>query len=91
MLVLVIPAADRGLWERGTAFGEFLNFATDEQLAPLHRCDIACATMADMHVEFGTVPLGEPLMVLVEGGHAPQLRALDCHLVSDRDVRPRAR
>src|SRR5262249_56689641 len=35
LLVLVIPEEDEAKWNRGRAWGELLNFGTDDQLAPL--------------------------------------------------------
>lgn len=71
-LVLVIPEDGGDVYERGHLFGEYLNHATDEQLAPLGRAEVLCAKVADLRaagVRDGVD--GEPLMVAVP----PQGRA----------------
>jgi hypothetical protein len=60
-LVLVVPPDESARWERGAAFGDWLNHGDDDALAPLALVDVVCAPARD----FG-VP-GAPLMLLVVG------------------------
>lgn len=79
LLVLVIPK-DRE-YQRGSAFGEWLNYGSDEQIAPLALCEVACATMADLAELAPHVRTGEPLMVRVGTDRVPApLRFLDAEL-----------
>lgn len=77
-LLFVIPEDGSARYERGHLFGEYLNHATDEQLAPLALAEVGCATMAEIaaagvQVEGG----GEPLMALVTpDGRGHRLAAL---------------
>jgi hypothetical protein len=66
LLVLVIPADDGAKYERGETFGELLNFGADQDLAPLARVEVVCATMEDLRKIVPTAGDGEPLMVLVQ-------------------------
>jgi hypothetical protein len=72
LLVLVVPADDAQKWERGHAFGEWINHGSVEQRWPLALADVVCAPIA----ELGMPPeKNEPLMVLVEPtGEARTLR-----------------
>lgn len=48
LLVLVIPPDDGDKWPRGQVLGEWLNNASDAQLAPLSQVEVVCATVADL-------------------------------------------
>src|SRR5688572_25701231 len=48
LLVIVIPADDAQKYGRGTAFGELLNFATDDRMALLAMCEVVCAPIASV-------------------------------------------
>lgn len=81
LLVLIVPADDGVKWERGRAFGAWLNHASDEQLWSLSLCEVACATMADLRALVPSVGAGDPLMVLVETDRLPAtVRRLDARL-----------
>lgn len=81
LLVLVIPKKDEERDARGSAFGEYLNHGSAEQLAPLALCDLATASMADLRRLEPAVGRGEPLMVLLESdGLAPKVRAARARL-----------
>jgi hypothetical protein len=64
LLVLVIPDEDSDKWDRGRAFGEWINHGTDAQLAPLALVEVACLGLG----EVGRVYDGpsDPLMLLVD-------------------------
>jgi hypothetical protein len=66
-LVLVVPPDENARWERGAAFGEWLNHADDRALAPLALVDVVCAPARD----FGAS--GSPLMLLVVGSTVHRL------------------
>jgi hypothetical protein len=74
LLVIVIPQDDAAKWERGRAFGEWINHGTPEQLAPLAGQVVVCAGVVDMG---RYAPAGEPLMALVDPRHERPARALD--------------
>jgi len=68
LLVLVIPEDDGKKYDRGSAFGAWLNHGTPKQLAPLSACEVVCARMTEVRqlVTGGTIAgalTGEPLMV----------------------------
>lgn len=65
LLVFVIPADDGIKYDRGSAFGAWLNHGTPQQIAPLARCEVVCATMADVKRLVPGAPGKEPLMVAV--------------------------
>lgn len=76
VLVLVIPASDDHKWEQGHVFGEYLNNATDAELAPLARAEVVCATVAEVHKlapPNGPPPAtaDEPLLFVVHPGATP--------------------
>lgn len=84
LLVLVIPADGGQKYDRGRAFGEYLNHGSPEQLAPLALCEVACAEMAKLRRLVPAAGEGEPLMVLVETDRVPaQVQRLDVALVED--------
>jgi hypothetical protein len=81
LLVLVIPENDSAGWDRGAAFGEYLNHGTDAQLAPLAQVEVACARMHELKRLVPAAPGGEPLMVLIDTRRVPATaRALDVAL-----------
>lgn len=89
LLVLIVPTDDGVKWERGRAFGAWLNHASDEQLWPLALCEVACATMADLRSLVPSVGAGDPLMVLVETDQLPAtVRRLDARLPEVERGRP---
>jgi hypothetical protein len=84
LLVLVIPTRNKGeaRYERGSAFGEYLNHGSDDDLAPLASAVVVCACVSDVAVAFGVTLSGEPLMVLVDPAANPvQAQSLDARLV----------
>jgi hypothetical protein len=87
LLVLVIPEDGSQKYDRGTAFGEYLNHGSAEQLAPLGLCEVACAEMTRLRQLVPAVGEGEPLMVLVETDHLPA-RVQRLHGVLARDPDP---
>lgn len=66
VLVLIIPADDGDKWIRGKALGEWLNNASDAQLAPLAQVELVCATVADLERLIPGQVQGEPWMVWVD-------------------------
>lgn len=76
-LVLVVPEKDGQKWERGRAFGEWLNHGTDAELAPLAGYEVVCATMKAVR-KVAEVS-GEPLMVTIDP-RTGTARALDAKL-----------
>jgi hypothetical protein len=66
VLVVVIPADDGDKWTRGQTLGEWLNNATDAQLAPLAQVELVCATVADLARLIPGQVDGEPWMVVVD-------------------------
>ncbi len=68
LLVLVIPVDVTQKFERGRAFGEWLNHGSDAELRPLGQVEVAAATMAEVRRRWPAArPLGEPWMVLIHG------------------------
>jgi len=63
LFVIVIPAADDEKYERGGAFGEFLDHGSDDQLEPLSQAELVCAP-ADELREVALVA-GEPLFAVI--------------------------
>jgi hypothetical protein len=48
LLVLIIPTDDEKKWERGTWFGQVLNYGTDDTLALLSLVTLSCATSEEL-------------------------------------------
>lgn len=46
--MLVIVIAEQTIWERGHAVGNWLNNASDADLAPLGQVEVVCASLADL-------------------------------------------
>lgn len=65
LLVLVIPEDPGARWDRGYAFGAWLNHGTAQQLSWLAFADVCCEQLADLP-SLGVEVEGEPWMVLVE-------------------------
>jgi len=65
ILILVIPTDETKKYDRGRAFGEWLNHGSDEQLRSLGAVEVAAATMADVRRRWPSAGAGDPLMVLV--------------------------
>jgi hypothetical protein len=81
LLVLVIPRDDGHKWDRGAAFGAFLNYGDDDAIAPLDGCEVVCAGMAEVKKLVPSAPDGEPLMVVIDTQRVPATaRALDATL-----------
>jgi hypothetical protein len=85
LVVLVIPQTDEAKYERGHAFGEWLQHGRPDQLAPLAVARVACAEMAEVRKLATGVPAGEPWIVVVnddgraealEGALPPRPRAM---------------
>jgi hypothetical protein len=73
LIVIVIPESDEDKWERGAAFGEWINHGGAEQLAPLALCEVVCATKRELSRRFPSVT-GEPYMALaLPGGRVREL------------------
>jgi hypothetical protein len=78
LLVFVIPEDDALKYDRGAAFGAWLNHGTDVQIAPLSACEVVCARMAEIRkaLPFDNgvrLPVGEPLMVAFWMGNGPAI------------------
>jgi hypothetical protein len=71
LLVLVVPEDDGAKYDRGHAFGEWLNHGTDEQLAPLAQAEVICASMTDLRALVPHAGEGEPLMIIVPTDRVP--------------------
>lgn len=66
--LLVIVIAEEMPWERGRAVGNWLNNASDTDLAPLGQVEVVCATVADLKRLVPTVGGdADPWFVLVDG------------------------
>jgi hypothetical protein len=88
LLVLVIPEDDSAKWERGRAWGELLNFGSDEQLAPLAGVEVVCASLAELKKMAIPAPKGEPWGLLVDPSKATASpTALDAKVPEPRDGR----
>ena len=66
-LVLIVPPDEGERWERGAAFGDWLNHGDDGALAPLALVDVICAPARDFGVS------GDPLMLFVVGSTVHRL------------------
>lgn len=81
LLVLVIPEDNGARWERGVAFGAWINHGSDDALTALGVTELACAPMSTLRQLVPQAPAGEPLMVLVDPSRMPAMaRALDATL-----------
>ena len=84
LLILVIPQDDGARWDRGSAFGAFLNHASDEAITALGLCEVTCAPMSAVRQLMPQAPPGEPLMVLVDPRTVPAAAsALDAALPAE--------
>jgi hypothetical protein len=78
LLVIVIPTDDAQKWERGKAFGEFLNHGSPADLAPLARAEVVCAKLDELPANVGAMlDSVEPLLVRIDprGGLARTINA----------------
>lgn len=67
LLVLVVPREERQCQDRGQRFGALLNHGGRDVLLDLALCEPACATVAEVQTEFGSVEIeGEPVMLVLE-------------------------
>ncbi|MBN8612861.1 MAG: hypothetical protein J0L92_19860 [Deltaproteobacteria bacterium] len=81
LLVLVIPDDNGARWERGIAFGAWINHGSDDALTALGLVELTCAPMSALRQLVPQAPSGEPLMVLVDPSGVPaSARALDAAL-----------
>jgi hypothetical protein len=65
---------------RGHAFGELLNYGSEEQRWPLSLCEVVCALPEEIEALTGSA-LGTPLMVLLEtDANQPSARSLEKEL-----------
>jgi hypothetical protein len=71
LVVFVVPAADGEKYDRGHAFGEYLNNAPDDQMAALASAEVVCATMAELKRLVPNAGGGEPLAIVVGTDRAP--------------------
>jgi hypothetical protein len=71
LFVIVIPADDGDKYARGRAWGELINFGTDEQIAPLSSVEVACATMEVLKLVVPNQVSGEPFFAVVSNGATP--------------------
>ena len=67
LLVFVVPP-DEEKWQRGHLFGEYLNNAIDEQMAPLALAEVACATVSQLEGSGITVADKGAMLQVVEPG-----------------------
>ena len=95
LLVLVIPGEEGEKWERGRHFGEWLNFGSDRDLAPLACAELVCSEMAAVRQLFPSAPAGpEPVALVAQVDRAPArlgvaLAAFEAHPdTSGEVVRP---
>ncbi len=78
LLVLVVPVDQDLAFQRGQAFGEWLNHGGEEALAPLSLCELAAAPVSVLRELVPNVGPGEPTAVLVETRAVPTtVRRLD--------------
>jgi hypothetical protein len=82
LMILVIPDDDGEKWERGRAFGEWLNHGEDAQLAPLARAVVMCARTAELP---GAVA-GQPLLVYLQPNAPPRLLDGALAKYNDREI-----
>jgi hypothetical protein len=86
LLVIVVPADDTEKWDRGRAWGELLNFGSDEQIASLSSVEVACSTMDALKLVVPNETRGEPFFALITTEAAPsKLRAFEVELPSYRN------
>jgi hypothetical protein len=62
LVAIVIPPRDEQKDEWGTAWGEYLQHGSDEQLAPLHYAEVCCAPAAAVGVASDP-----PFVLLIDG------------------------
>jgi hypothetical protein len=79
--VILIPSDDSKKYDRGRAWGELLNFGSDEQLAPLSSVEVACATMDALRLLVPNDAAGEPFFAVVSTDRMPaKVRAFHLEL-----------
>jgi hypothetical protein len=71
LFVIVIPVDDGEKYVRGRAWGELINFGTDDQLAPFSSVEVACATMEVLELVVPSQVSGEPFFAVVSNGTTP--------------------
>src|SRR5689334_1173977 len=72
LLVLVIPKDDDKKWERGTWFGQVLNYGADDTLAMLSLVTLSCATTEELGrlVQLDATD-AEPMFVTIDTASRP--------------------
>jgi hypothetical protein len=78
LLVLIIPDDDGEKWERGRAFGEWLNHGTDAQLAPLALVEVACLRLDELERVYDGP--SDPLMLLIDPSEQKPMQILNATL-----------
>ncbi len=65
LIVMVIPGDETAAWERGRAWGIFLNHGAAEILAAFAQVEVVCLRIAELAEVFPStvLPVGEPLIV----------------------------
>lgn len=77
-LVLVIPAENvTAQWDRGQAFGEYLNHGSDEQLGLFAAFDVVCRRVDQLPPSVQALVTGEPLMIVLDEHGPVPVRPLD--------------
>lgn len=81
LLVLVIPDDNGARWERGVAFGAWINHGSEDARVALGLLELTCAPMSALRQLVPQAASGEPLMVLVDPSRVPATaRSLDAAL-----------
>jgi hypothetical protein len=83
VMIFVIPDDDALKWERGRAFGEWLNHGEDSQLAPLSRATVMCARTSELPSKLD----GQPLMALLKPNEPPRPLSGELVQYTDRRIR----
>lgn len=65
LLIFTIPKDNGEKWERGRHFGEYLNFGSNLDLAPLANAGVVCAEMGAVRQLFPSAPKEEEPAILV--------------------------
>ena len=83
LLVLVIPADKSVQWQRGSAFGEFLNHGSDAQLAALACFEVTCQRIDQLAAPLRQQVGEEPLMLVIDASAERPVLALNAKLDPD--------
>src|SRR3954471_4540099 len=72
LLVLVIPKDNGEKWDRGRHFGEWLNYGSDQDLAPLACAQVVCSEMEAVRQLFPSAPADvEPAALIAQVDRSP--------------------